>query len=91
MSEETFAKIVHVWSQAVPELQPHPHVLTKFIYLIEKIDGLPNMERRFHREGLSFYHAISKDRPITELEEILQVFFEDPPITTAETSDGQTS
>lgn len=89
MSEETFSKTVHVWSQAVPDLQPHPEVLTKFIYLIEKIDGLSNMERRFHREGLSFYHAISKNRSLAELEEFLKVFFEDPPISTVETIEGK--
>jgi len=89
LSEETFAKIVQVWSQAVPDLQSHPEVLTKFIYLIEKIDGLSNMERRFHREGLSFYHAISKNRSLAKLEEFLKVFFEDPPISTVETIEGK--
>ena len=74
MSEETFAKIVHVWTQVVPDLQSHQDVLSKFIYLIEKIDALPNMDRRFHREGLSFYHAISKDRTLKDLEDILKVF-----------------
>jgi len=89
LSEETFEKIVHVWSQVIPDLQPHKDVLTKFIYLIEKIDGLPDMERRFHREGLSFYHAISKNRTIGDLEEFLKVFFEDPPISTVETIEGK--
>ncbi|MEN8243892.1 MAG: DUF4388 domain-containing protein [Thermodesulfobacteriota bacterium] len=89
MSEETFTKIVHVWTQVVPDLQPHKDVLTKFIYLIEKIDGLSHMERRFHREGLSFYHAISKNRSLAELEEFLKVFFEDAPISTVETIEGK--
>jgi hypothetical protein len=83
LSEETFAKIVHVWSQVIPDLQPHQDVLAKFIYLIEKIDGLPDMERRFHREGLSFYHAISKKRTISDLEEVLKVFFDEAPLSTA--------
>jgi len=82
LSEETFKKIVHVWSQVIPDLQPHQDVLTKFIYLIEKIDGLPDMERRFHREGLSFYHAISKKRTISDLEEALKVFFDESPLST---------
>ena len=91
MSEETFAKIVHVWSQGVPDLQPHQEVLTKFIYLIEKIDGLDDMERRFHREGLSFYHAISKNRTITELIEILKVFFEEASHSAVETPEEEES
>ena len=81
---------MHIWSQAIPDLQPHPDVLTKFIYLIEKIDGLSDMERRFHREGLSFYHAISKNRAIAELKEILTVFFEESPISTVVEPDGDT-
>ena len=88
MSEETFSKIIHVWNQVLPDLQSHPDLLTKFVYLIEKIDGLPNMERRFHREGLSLYHAISKTRSLTELEEILTVFFEEPPISTVAALEG---
>ena len=91
MSKETFAKIVHVWSQAIPDLQPHQDVLTKFIYLIEKIDGLPDMERRFHREGLSFYHAISKNRNITDLVKILKVFFEEASLPAVAAPEEQAS
>jgi hypothetical protein len=89
LSEETFSKIVHVWSQVIPDLESHPDLLTKFVYLIEKIDGLPGMERRFHREGFSFYHAISKKRTLSELEEILKIFFEAPPISTVQTLEGK--
>ncbi len=89
MSEETFSKIVHVWSQVIPDLESHPDLLTKFVYLIEKIDGLPDMERRFHREGLSLYHAISKNRTLSELDEILKIFFEAPPISTVQTLEGK--
>ena len=89
MSEETFLKIVHVWSQVIPDLESHPDLLAKFVYLIEKIDWIPDMERRFHREGLSLYHAISKNRTLSELEEILKIFFEAPPISTVQTLEGK--
>ncbi len=80
MSEETLSKIVHIWSETVADLKPYPETVTAFVHLIEKVDGLSGMERRFHREGMSLYHAISKNRPMVELEDGLSSFFEDAPI-----------
>ncbi|MBW2177296.1 MAG: DUF4388 domain-containing protein, partial [Deltaproteobacteria bacterium] len=80
MSEETLSKIVHIWSKTVADLKPYPETVTAFVHLIEKVDGLSGMERRFHREGMSLYHAISKNRPMAELEDGLSSFFESAPI-----------
>jgi len=80
LSEETLSKIVHIWSKTVADLKPYPETVTAFVHLIEKVDGLSGMERRFHREGMSLYHAISKNRPMAELEDGLSSFFESAPI-----------
>jgi len=88
LSEETLSKIVHIWSETVADLKPYPETVTAFVHLIEKVDGLSGMERRFHREGMSLYHAISKNRPMAELEDGLSSFFESAPIS-AGTAPGE--
>jgi len=75
MQKNAVSKVVRTVSKALPSLLEYTEVLTAFIDLIETVDKLPDMEQRFHAEGMSLYQGISKGLTQSELENGLHVFF----------------
>ena len=52
--------------------------LAGFLELVETLDKLPDMDRRVSEDGLSLYHAISKEIEISDLQTIFSSFFGEP-------------
>ncbi|MBW2513995.1 MAG: DUF4388 domain-containing protein [Deltaproteobacteria bacterium] len=52
--------------------------LIGFLDLVDTLDKLPQMDRRVSKDGVSLYHAISKEKEMATLEAALGVFFGEP-------------
>ena len=59
-------------------LKENMEQLTGFLELIDMLDKLPDMDRRVSEEGLSLYHAISKEKEMVALETAIKAFFGEP-------------
>ena len=52
--------------------------MTGFLALVDTLDKLPQMDRRVSEDGVSLYHAISKEQDLAALEAFLGDFFGKP-------------
>jgi len=78
MDQDTIQDILGSGSPELEVLKENLALLTDFIMLVETVDKLPEMDRRISEDGLSLYHAISKEEEMTALEALLGSFFGDP-------------
>jgi len=78
MDQDTILEILGSGSSELEALKENLEQLTGFIVLVETLDKLPQMDRRVSEDGLSLYHAISKEKDMATLEAALGSFFGDP-------------
>ena len=78
MDQDTILDILGSGGSELEALKENLDHLTGFLTLLETVDKLPEMDRRVSEDGLSLYHAISKEIEITDLQTTLSSFFGEP-------------
>ena len=78
MDKDTILDILGSGSPELDVLKENLEQLTGFLKLVETVDKLPGMDRRVSEDGLSLYHAISKEKEMAALEAALGIFFGEP-------------
>lgn len=82
MDQLLIAEILTSDSDEIADLKANIEILDGLIDLARKIDGLPDISKRFYEESRSLYQATSLGQNIETLEKILSEFF-GPPIKPA--------
>ena len=75
MDQQLVAKVLTSDSDEIADLKANPDLLDGFIELIRKIDGLPDISKRFYEESRSIYQTTAVKKNIADLENILSEFF----------------
>ncbi len=78
MDQDTILDILGSGGSELEAFKENLEQLTGFLELVETVDKLPKMDRRVSEDGVSLYHAISKEKEMTALEAVLGVFFGEP-------------
>jgi len=78
MDQDTILNILGSGGSELEALKGNMEQLTGFLELVGMLDNLPDMDRRVSEDGLSLYHAISKEKEMVALETALGAFFGDP-------------
>ncbi|MDX2451260.1 hypothetical protein, partial [Desulfosarcina sp.] len=78
MDKDTIQDILGSGSPEIEALKENLELLTGFIALVDTVDKLPEMDRRVSEDGLSLYHAISKEKEMVVLETAIKAFFGEP-------------
>jgi len=78
MDQNTILDRLSSGGSELEALKENMEQLTGFLELIDMLDKLPDMDRRVSEEGLSLYHAISKEKEMVALETAIKAFFGEP-------------
>jgi hypothetical protein len=78
MDQDTILDILASGGSELEAFKENMEQLTGFLELIDMLDKLPDMDRRVSEDGLSLYHAISKEKEMVALITALSTFFGDP-------------
>lgn len=78
MDKDAILGILGTGGSELELLKENLEQLTGFLSVVEAIDKLPEMDRRVAEDGLSLYHAISKENEIAILENTISTFFGEP-------------
>jgi hypothetical protein len=78
MDQDTILDMLSSGGSELEALKENLEQLTGFLELVVAVDKLPQMDRRVSEDGVSLYHAISKEKEIAALEAALGVFFGEP-------------
>ena len=78
MDQDTILDILGSGGSELEALKENLEPLTGFLALVDTLDKMPQMDRRVSEEGVSLYHAISKEKEMAALEAVLGVFFGEP-------------
>ena len=78
MDQDTILDILGSGGSELEALKENLDQLTGFLTLVDTVDKLPEMDRRVSEDGVSLYHAISKEKEMAALEAALSVFFGEP-------------
>ncbi len=78
MDQDTILEILDDGGPELEVLKENLDQLTAFLELVDTLDKLPQMDRRVSEDGISLYHAISKEKEMAALEAALGVFFGEP-------------
>ncbi len=73
--------ILNILGDGGPELEilkQNLDQLNGFLALVDTIDKLPEMDRRVSEDGMSLYHAVSKEKEMEVLENTIANFFQKP-------------
>ncbi len=82
MIEQLVDQILTSQSKEIDDLKTHIKTLKGFLELIQKIDGLKNINKRFYEESRSLYQVTAVGHSIEALERLLSEFF-GPPVKPA--------
>lgn len=78
MTDKLIDDILTNDSDEIADLLSNRPLLEAFIDLAKKLDGIPEISKRFYEESRSLFQATSTGVPINELEAILSDFFGPP-------------
>ena len=78
MDQDKILDILGSGGSELEALKENMALLTGFLELVDMLDKMPDMDRRVFEDGLSLYHAISKEKEMVALETALVEFFGDP-------------
>ncbi len=78
MDQDTILEILGSGGSELEALKENQAQLAGFLELVEMVDKLPEMDRRVSEDGVSLYHAISKEKEMAALEAALGAFFGEP-------------
>ena len=78
MDQDTILDILDGGGSELEALRENLEPLTSFLALVDTLDKLPQMDRRVSEDGVSLYHAISKEKEMAALEAALGGFFGEP-------------
>jgi len=78
MNKDAFFNALGQGGRELMILIRQPDLLISFVALMEHIDRLPHVERRFRKQRASIYQAISKQTPVEELARLMVPFFGQP-------------
>ena len=78
MDQDTILNILGGGGSELEALKENLEQLTGFLALVDTLDKLPQMDRRVSEDGVSLYHAISKEQDLAALEAVLGDFFGKP-------------
>jgi Protein of unknown function (DUF1566)/Domain of unknown function (DUF4388) len=78
MDQDSILDILGSGGSELETLKENLDQLMGFLALVETVDKLPEMDRRVSEDGLSLYHAVSKEIEITDLQTTLSPFFGEP-------------
>ena len=78
MDQDTILDILGSGGSELEALKENLEQLTGFLALVDTLDKMPQMDRRVSEDGVSLYHAISKEKEMAALEAVLGVFFGEP-------------
>lgn len=78
MDHDIILEILSGGGSELEVLKENLEQLTGFLALVDMLDKLPQMDRRVSENGVSLYHAISKDKEMAALETALGEFFGEP-------------
>ncbi len=75
MIEQLVDQILTSQSKEIDDLKAHMNTLKGFVELIQKIEGLKNINKRFYEESRSLYQVTAVGHSIKALERMLSEFF----------------
>ena len=78
MDQDAILELLGSGDSELEALKENLEQLAGFLELVEMVDKLPKMDRRVSEDGVSLYHAISKEKEMAALEAALGVFFGEP-------------
>ncbi len=78
MIEQLVDQILTSQSKEIEDLKANMKTLKGFVELIQKIDGLKNINKRFYEESRSLYQVTAVGHSIAALERLLSEFFGSP-------------
>ncbi len=78
MDQDTILEILGSGGSELEALKENMEQLTGFLALVDTLDKLPQMDRRVSENGVSLYHAISKEKEMADLQTAMGVFFGEP-------------
>jgi uncharacterized protein DUF1566/uncharacterized protein DUF4388 len=78
MDTDTILGILGSGGPELEILKENLEQLTGFLSLVDTVDKLSDMDRRVSEDGMSLYHAISKEKEMAVLEGTIRSFFGDP-------------
>ncbi len=78
MDQDTILEILGGGGSELEALKENLEQLTGFLALVDTLDKLPQMDRRVSEDGVSLYHAISKEKEMAALQTAMGVFFGEP-------------
>ena len=78
MNKDAFFNALGQGGRELTILTRQPDLLISFVELMEHIDRLPHVERRFRKQRASIYQAISKQTPVEQLARLMVPFFGQP-------------
>ena len=82
MDQQLVAKFLSGDSDEIADLKSNLKLLEGFIELVEDVDSLPDIKKRFYEESRSIYQTTATKRDIADLEKLLAKFF-GPPVKPA--------
>jgi hypothetical protein len=78
MDQDTILEILGGGGPEIEVLKENLDQVAAFLELAGTLDKLPQMDRRVSEDGVSLYHAISKEKEMATLEAALTGFFGEP-------------
>jgi hypothetical protein len=75
MDEKRIAELLTSRSNEIRELRTNLPILGGFLQLVQRIDSLKNMEKRFYEKNRSLYRATAQGLDMGEVEDKLKEFF----------------
>ena len=85
MDQQLVSELLAGDSDELADLRANSNTLEGFINLVQKLDALPDISKRFWEASRSLFQATSKNREIEALESLLSEFF-GPPVKPANKS-----
>ena len=78
MDTDTILDILGSGGAELEFLKQNLEQLNGFLALVDTVDKLPEMDRRVSEDGMSLYHAVSKEKEMGVLENTIANFFQEP-------------
>jgi hypothetical protein len=78
MDTDTILNILGSGGSELEFLKQNLDHLNGFLALVDTVDKLPEMDRRVSEDGMSLYHAVSKEKEMGVLENTVANFFQEP-------------
>jgi len=78
MDTDTILNILGSGGSELEFLKQNLDHLNGFLAIVDMVDKLPEMDRRVSEDGMSLYHAISKEKDMGVLENTIANFFQEP-------------